>query len=109
MKDEMAEDGKLKILCEMIFIRLKVYYTKAYDSVNGQCVGEEKVAKKKSKGTKKCVTKKNVHFEDYYNCLFKNQELYRTQNLIKSKNHEVFTIEQDKLVLSSFDDKRLVV
>jgi hypothetical protein len=40
MKDEMAEDGKLKILSEEIFIHAKVYDTKAYDLVNGQCVGE---------------------------------------------------------------------
>jgi hypothetical protein len=109
MKDELADDGKLKIISEAIFIRAKVYDIKAYDFVNDQCLGEEKEAMKKSKGTKKCVTKNKVNFEDYYNCLFKNQELYRTQNLIKSKKHEVFTIEQNKLVLSPFDDKRLTL
>jgi hypothetical protein len=58
MKDEMAEDNKLKIISEAIFIRSKVYDTKAYDLVNGQRVGEEKEAKKKTNETKKCVTKK---------------------------------------------------
>ncbi len=48
----MAEDNKLNIISKAIFIRSKVYDTKANEMVDGKCVGDEREAKKKLKGTK---------------------------------------------------------
>ena len=62
---------------------------------------------KKSKGTKKCVTKQKLMFQNFKNCLFNNKTIYRSQERFKSYNHDVYTEEVNKIALSSNDDKRL--
>ena len=62
---------------------------------------------KKTKGTKKCVIKQNLMFENYKDCLFINKTLYWSQERFKSYYHDVCTEEVNKTVLSSNDDKRL--
>jgi hypothetical protein len=101
-KDELAEGGKLKILTKATFLLPKTYNMKAWDPIKKK----ETETKKKAKGTKKCVVKNEVKFYDFNNSLLCNQEVYRTQHLIRSKKHQVFTIEQTKKVLSNKDDKR---
>ena len=39
---------------------------------------------KKAKGTKKCVIKQKVMFENYKDCLFNNKTAYRSQKRFKS-------------------------
>ena len=39
---------------------------------------------KKAKGTKKCVIKKKLMFENYKDCLFNNKTGYRSQERFKS-------------------------
>ena len=39
---------------------------------------------KKAKGTKKCVIKQKLMFENYKDCLFNNKTVYRSQERIKS-------------------------
>ena len=63
--------------------------------------------KKKKKGTKKCVTKRRLMFENYKDCLFNNEILLKTQQRFKSDPHEVYTEEVNKIALNSNDDKRL--
>ena len=90
---------------------------------------------KKAKGTKKCVIKRKLKFENYKNCLeatqlenkinhlkknkigidslekdhkrfIKNNKLIlKTQQRLKSERHNVFTEEINKIALSSNDDK----
>ena len=62
---------------------------------------------KKAKGTKKCVIKQKLMFENYKDCLFNNKTVYRSQERFKSYHHDVYTEEVNKIVLSSNDDKRL--
>ena len=62
---------------------------------------------KKVKGTKKCVIKQKLMFEDYLDCLFNNKTVYRSQKRFKSYYHDVYTEEVKKIVLSSNHDKRL--
>ena len=62
---------------------------------------------KKAKGTKKCVIKQKLMFENYKDCLFNNKTVYRSQERFKSYYHDVYTEEVNKIVLSSNDDKRL--
>ena len=63
---------------------------------------------KKAKGTKKCVVKKMLKFEDYKKCLFGNEPMLKSQQRFKSENHEVYTENINKIALSSNDDKRIV-
>ena len=62
---------------------------------------------KKSKGTKKCVIKRELMFENYKDCLFNGKIILKSQQRFKSHHHKVYTEEVKKIVLSSNDDKRL--
>ena len=62
---------------------------------------------KKAKGTKKYVIKQKLMFQNYKDCFFNNKTIYRSQEKFKSYNHDVYTEEVNKIVLSSNDDKRL--
>ena len=50
---------------------------------------DEFIEIKKAKGTKKCVIKKMLKFEDYKKCLFDNEPMLKSQQRFKSENHEV--------------------
>ena len=91
---------------------------------------------KKEKGTKKCVVKRKIKFQDYKNCLkasqiintvnyleikgtdvysFKddkkefinNKLLLKSQQRFKCERHNVFAEEINKIALSSNDDERI--
>ena len=63
--------------------------------------------KKKAKGTKKCVIKNDLKFNDYKDSVLKNKIILRSQQLFKSDHHEVFTKEINKVAIRSNDDKRI--
>ena len=46
-------------------------------------------------------------FEDYKNCLLNLKDVYRSQLMFRSTNHEVHTIEVNKVALNQDDDKRI--
>jgi len=50
-----------------------------------------------------------IQFDDYKRCLDKNSVASRVQRTIVSRAHRVYTIQQCKLALSPFDDKRYFV
>ena len=62
---------------------------------------------KKAKGTKKCVIKRILKFNDYKDCLLNNKIILKSQQRFKSEAHNVYTEEVNKIALSSNDDKRL--
>ena len=62
---------------------------------------------KKSKGTKKCVIKRRLMFENYKDSLFNNKTILKSQLRFKSDHHNVYTEEVNKIALNSNDDKRL--
>ena len=62
---------------------------------------------KKAKGTKKCVIKLRIKFNDYKDCLLNNEIELKSQQRFKSERHDVYTEEINKITLSSNDDKRL--
>ena len=86
-----------KIITEFVTLRPKAY---AYLDDDGN-------NHKKAKGTKKCVIKQKLMFQNFKNCLFNNKTVYRSQQRFKSYNHDVYTEEVNKIALSSNDDKRL--
>ena len=62
---------------------------------------------KKAKGTKKCVIKRMIKFDDYKKCLLNGEVILKSQQRFKSKSHDVYTENINKIALSSNDDKRL--
>ena len=88
-----------KVIDEFVGLRAKLYSYKMFE-------GEES---KKCKGVKKSVVKKSIMHEDYKNCLFTGKEQLRRMNVIRSRKHEVYTEEVNKIVLSSNYDKRHIL
>ena len=86
-----------KIITEFVALRPKVFsYLDDYG-----------INHKKAKGTKKCVIKQKIIFQNFKDCLFNNKNVYRSQQRFKSYVHDVYTEEVNKISLSSNDDKRL--
>ena len=94
MKDELGGD----IITEFVALRPKAY----------SYVTNNFIEMKKAKGTKKCVVNKMLRFDDYKKCLFDNGKVLKSQQRFKSENHEVYTENINKIVLSCDDDKRIV-
>ena len=94
MKDELGGG----IINEFVALRPKAYSYRTDDLVE----------LKKAKGTKKCVIKNMLKFEDYKNCLFGNGKVLRSQQRFKSENHAVYTERINKVALSCDNDKKIV-
>ncbi len=88
-----------KIIEEFVGLRAKLYAYKMFE-------GEEE---KKCKGVKKNVIAKDIMFNDYKRCLFDGKSQLRKMTVIRSRNHEVFTEEVNKIALSGDDDKRFIL
>ena len=63
---------------------------------------------RKAKGVKKNVIKKYLIFKLYKKCLFTEEEVVKEMNIIRSQNHEIFSMAVNKVVLSANDDKRFI-
>ena len=100
MKDEIG----VVIMTEFIAVRPKLY---SYEVLSGaeSTAGRNEV--KKCKGIKKCVVKKTLTFEDYKSYLFNSDAIYRSQLMLRSMKHDIFTIKVNKAVLNRDDDKRI--
>ena len=82
---------------EFVALRAKAYAFKLDDDAE----------KKKAKGTKKCVVKRELIFKNYMDCLFKKEVIIKSQQRFRSDHHNVYTEEVSKIALSSNDDKRI--
>ena len=58
---------------------------------------------KKSKGTKKCVIKRELIFENYKDCFFNDKVILKSQQRFKSNHLNVYTKKINKIALSSND------
>ena len=79
MKDELGG----KIITEFVVLLPKTYSSVTDDDKND----------KKAEETKKCVIKRILKFNDYKNCLFKNEIILKSQQRFKSEAHCVYTEE----------------
>ena len=72
--------------------------------------GEElfKTDKKVCKGISRSVVKKTMTLEDWESAL-KGEVIRRDMVSFRSLNHEMFTIKQNKLALTCYDDKRFIL
>ena len=93
MKDELGG----AIMTEFIALRPKLYSYRKLDGAED----------KKCKGIKKCVVKKTLSLEDYKDCLFNPDTIYRSQLMFKSSKHKVHMIEVNKVSLNRDDDKQI--
>ena len=91
MKDGLAGE----IITEFIALRPKTY---SYLTDND----------KKAKGTKKCIIKKMIKFDDYKKCLLNDKMILKSQQRFISKKHDVYTEDVNKIALSNDDDKRII-
>ena len=94
MKDELGG----KIITEFVTLRPKPYSFLTDD-------GKED---KKAKGTKKCIIKKMIKFNDYKKCLLDDEVILKSQGKFISKKHDVYTENINKIALSNNDDNRIV-
>ena len=92
-KDELGG----KIMKEFCALRAKTY----------SYLMDDNSEVKKSKGTKKCVIKRELIFENYKDFLSNDKIILKLQQRFKSDHHKVYTEEINKIALSSNDDKRL--
>ena len=94
VKDELGG----KIITEFVTLRPKSYTYLTDDSKED----------KKAKETKKCVIKRMIKFDDYKRCLLNGEVIVKSQQRFRSKGHDVYTENINKIALSNNDDKRIV-
>ena len=83
--------------------------SKLYSYLMENYVKKEKIDEIcKAKGVKKNVIKKSLRFEGYEKCLFSGEKVMKEMNIIRSKNHDIYSMNVNKVALSANDDKRLV-
>lgn len=95
----MKDENNGVIMMEFVGLRSKMY---AY-----RVVGKNEM--KKSKGVKRSVINRSITFDDYMHCLRNDAEITRRQACIRSKLHEVYSVSERKIALSSYDNKRRIV
>ena len=93
-KDELGG----KIITEFVTLRPKTYLFLTDD-------GNED---KKAKGTKRCIIKKMIKFNDYKKCLLNDKVILKSQQRFIIKKHDVYTENINKIALSNNDDKSIV-
>ena len=94
MKDELGG----KIIMEFVTLRPKTY---SYLTDDGR-------EDKKAKGTKKCIIKNMIKFNDYKKCLLNDEVIFKSQQRFISKKHDVYTENINKIALSNNDNKRII-
>ena len=77
MKDELGGE----IITEFVTLRPKTYSYLTDDSKED----------KKAKGTKKCVIKKMIKFDDYKKCLLNDKVTLKSQQRFMSNKRDIYT------------------
>jgi len=99
---KFKEEYKCEPIEEFVGLRPKLYSVKL----------EAGYEAKKAKGIKKSVIKKLIRHDDYKRILFSEAEHaknYVPMKLIRSYQHQLFTIETMKVGLCSYDTKRHIL
>ena len=95
----VKEETKGLIIKEFVSVSPKCY------RYNVHTVDKHKQNCKKMKGINKVVIKKEIKHEDFVNTLNSNHILKRDNVNFRSFNHQVYTITQSKIALTSFYDR----
>ncbi|XP_050500866.1 uncharacterized protein LOC126880841 [Diabrotica virgifera virgifera] len=123
----MKDENNGRIMTDYIGLRSKLYTTKVlitdnditkkrkilqndeYDDDEIGAIIRNLGVTKKAKGVKMSVVQNKITFDDYVKCLDSYQSMSIQQKLIRSINHVVYSMVQDKIGLNSNDDKRCKV
>ena len=62
---------------------------------------------KKAKGTKECIIRNKLTFNDSFDVLFSDKNIKRLQFTFRKDHHNVYTEEINEIALSSNDEKRI--
>ena len=100
MKDQL--NGK--IMTEFVVLRPKTYAYQIDDYNDDDDDNKLKTAK----GTKKCVIKRELKFNNYKDCLLNDKVVLKSQQRFKSEKRDVYTEDVNKIALSNNDNKRLI-
>ena len=89
MKDEL--DGNT--LLEFVGLRAKAYAFLQLVEYGNEMLDEGEILEvKKLKGIQKSVVKKNINFENFYECLYEKREHYADMTTLRSFNHKIKTL-----------------
>ena len=102
MKDELGG----RIMTEFVELRPKTYACQI-DDYNDDDDDDDDNKLKEAKGTKKCVIKRELKFNNYKDCLLNNKVVLKSQQRFKSAKHDIYTENVNKITLSPNDNKRL--
>ena len=87
-----------KAIQEFVGLRSKIYSIKAVD-------GEQKNI---AKGVSRYVSENVLTHQDYLNCLVNKTSMKNKMTRFVNLNHQMYTVEQNKISLSPFNDKRYI-
>ena len=90
MKDELNR----KIIEKFVALKVKMYLTKT-----------KAEDMSKAKRVKRKLFKKDISHQDYVDCLFEEIKSMHTMQIIQSFKHQPYTIKQNKVSLSPYNDK----
>ena len=68
---------------------------------------EDNSEHKKVKGTNKSVIKRELMFENYKICVLNDKIILKKQQAFRSNHHKLYTVEINKIALSSNNDKKV--
>ena len=94
-KDELG--GKIITGVVALWAKTYAYLIDGYDDD----YETNKIINKKANGTKKCVIKRRLMFENYKDSLFNDKTILRSQQRFKSNHRKLYTEKVNKIALSS--------
>ncbi len=103
MKDECGGNQILRFTG----LRSKLYAYEVDRLRNDNKEWEFNVQKKKCKGIREYIIKKEITIDDYEECLFSGRPQLRAMNIIRSRQHDVGSERVNKTALLADDDKRI--
>ena len=96
---KMKDETEGKPIKEFVGLRSKMY--------SFLCVDNEE--KKRAKGVRKATLKKHIRHKDYFNTLHRRQTVRHLMYSLRNTKHQIYSVEQNKISLCAFDDKRYLL
>lgn len=99
---KMKDEANGKIITEFVGLKAKMYsYIKQLDGVEKN--------EKRLKGVKKSVVKNEFCHENYKDCLLNGLSKNAEMNIIRSKQHQLYSMKVNKTALTCYDDKNFLI